>query len=139
IGTEPGGVYEVLRRLARTGLGGRMASGRQFVSWIHALDFCRAVDWLIRQPAADGIYNLTSPTPVPNASMMADLRRQVGAPFGLPAPAFLLEIGAFLLRTETELIIKSRRVIPERLLKEGFSFLFPTFPEAIADLEHQPN
>lgn len=135
IGTVPGGVYEVLRRLARFGLGGRMASGRQFVSWIHAEDFCRAIDHLLANEDARGIYNLSAPEPVPNAEMMRLLREGAGTPFGLPAPAPLLEIGAFVLRTETELILKSRRVVPARLLEEGFPFHFPTLAAAIADLE----
>ena len=137
IGPEPGGVYEVLRRLARFGLGGTMGSGRQFVSWIHAADFCRAFDHLLAEESSEGVYNLCAPNPVPNAEMMRILRRAVGTPFGLPAPAPLLEVGAFFLRTETELILKSRRVVPGRLLEEGFSFQLPTLESAATDLEQR--
>lgn len=135
LGAGPGGVYHVLRRLARLGLGGDMGTGRQFVSWIHAEDFCRAIDWLIANPEAAGIYNLTSPHPLPNGETMRTFRKVEDRCVGLPAPAWLLEIGAFLLRTETELILKSRRVIPQRLLAEGFEFRFPTLETALRDLK----
>lgn len=135
-GREPGGVHEVLRRLARFGLGGPMAGGRQYVSWLHAHDFCRAIDWLISQENAEGIYNLSAPEPVTNAEMMRQLRKIAGMPLGLPAPRLFLEIGAFFLRTETELIIKSRRVAPRRLLNEGFTFHFPTLNQALTNLEN---
>lgn len=134
LGSEPGGVNEVLRRLARRGLGGPMAGGRQYVSWLHATDFCRAIDWLIARENAGGVYNLSAPEPVTNAEMMRLYRRAVGMPAGLPATRWMLEIGAILLRTETELILKSRRVVPRRLLDEGFSFEFSTMADAIANL-----
>lgn len=136
LGPEPGGVNEVLRRLARRGLGGPMAGGRQYVSWIHAADFCRAIDWLIKRENADGVYNLSAPTPVTNAEMMRLFRRAAGMPLGLPATRWMLEIGAFFLRTETELIIKSRRVVPRRLLDEGFTFEFSTMADAITHIEN---
>lgn len=132
--SREGGVFPVLRRLARLGLGGRMGDGRQFMSWIHGDDFVRAVEWLIRNEAFSGIVNLAAPGPVPNAEFMAQLRRAVGMPYGLPATRWMLEMGAFLLRTETELIIKSRRVVPGRLLAERFQFRFPTLPSALAEL-----
>lgn len=133
-GEEKGGVYETLQMLARLGLGGRMGHGRQFVSWIHEEDFCRAIEWLIAQPEASGAYNLAAPEPLPNHEMMRILRGSVGAKFGLPAARWMLELGALFLRTETELIVKSRRVVPERLLREGFSFHFQQFESVIADL-----
>lgn len=138
MGPEPGGVNEVLLRLARLGLGGSMAGGRQYVSWLHATDFCRAIDWLIDRPGATGIYNLCAPEPVTNAEMMRLFRQAAGCPLGLPATRWMLEIGAVLLRTETELIVKSRRVIPRRLLDEGFTFHYPTLPEAISHLKTEP-
>jgi uncharacterized protein len=134
-GNEPGGVYEILRRLARLGLGGRNGDGRQYVSWIHAEDFCRAIEWLIGNERAEGIYNLAAPGPLPNAEAMAAIRRAVGMPIGLPATRWMLEIGAVFLRTETELILKSRRVVPKRLTAEGFEFKFAEFAAAVADLE----
>jgi len=130
-----GTVFRVLRRLARFGLGGRMASGRQFVSWIHEEDFCRAVEWLLTHEKLEGPFNLASPNPVTNRDMMTTLRRVVGAPFGLPAERWMLEVGAFFLRTETELMIKSRRVVPNRLLASGFSFKFPDLKAAMAEIE----
>lgn len=134
-GREPWGVYEVLRRLVRFGLGGNMAHGGQFVSWIHATDFCRAVAWLIDRDSASGTYNIASPHPVTNFEMMRTLRRVLHRPIGLPAARWMLEVAAFLMRTETELIIKSRRVVPARMLEEGFTFRFPSLDAAVADLE----
>mgnify|MGYP002623893175 CR=1 FL=1 len=130
----PGTVFTVLRRLVRLGLGGRMASGRQYVSWIHAVDFCRAVEWLIDHEELSGPVNLSAPNPLTNAEMMRELRKVHGVPFGLPAAKWMLEIGAFLLRTETELIIKSRRAVPTRLLESGFEFQYLTFEAAVSDL-----
>lgn len=127
-------VFPVLRRLARFGLGGRMASGGQYVSWIHEADLCRAMDWLIGHEEFAGPVNIAAPNPVTNSEMMAAVRELCGVPFGLPATAWMLEAGAFLLRTETELIIKSRRVVPARLLASGFQFRFAQMREAMAEL-----
>ncbi len=132
-----GGKNSVLRalvRLARLGLGGRMAGGRQFVSFIHELDFSRAVEWLIARDDLSGPVNLAAPGPVPQAEAMRILRGVLGVPFGLPAPRWLLEVGAFFLRTETELVVKSRRVVPGRLLASGFEFRFPEIEGAFRDL-----
>ena len=129
-----GGVFPVLRRLARFGLGGRMGSGRQFVSWLHIADFLRAVEWLLAQEDFSGPVNLAAPNPLPNAEMMQLLREAVGMPFGLPATEWMLEVGAVFLRTETELILKSRRVVPGRLLAAGFQFEFPEMRAALRGL-----
>jgi uncharacterized protein (TIGR01777 family) len=129
-----GGVYPVLRRLARLGLGGTMGDGRQYVSWMHEADFCRAVAWILDQEQLSGPVNLAAPNPVSNREMMRLIREAAGAPFGLPATRWMLEIGAFFIRTETELIIKSRRVVPGRLLASGFQFQFPEMRGALADL-----
>lgn len=134
LGLARNSVFPVLCRLARFGLGGRMGSGEQFVSWLHEADFCRAVEWVIQHEELSGPVNFTAPNPLPNAEMMRLFREAVGAPFGLPATAWMLEIGAVFLRTETELILKSRRVVPGKLLRSGFAFRFPTMCEAIADL-----
>jgi len=131
---DPDGVFDVLLGLARQGLGGRAGDGRQFVSWIHDQDFIRAIHYLIEHDALEGPVNLAAPHPVPNAEFMRALRDAWGIRFGLPANKWMLEIGAFFLRTETELILKSRRVVPGRLLQEGFAFNFPTWPEAAQDL-----
>lgn len=138
LGHARNSVFPVLCRLARLGLGGRMGRGNQFVSWLHVEDFCRAVEWLITHENMSGPVNLAAPNPLPNAEMMRLFRKLVGAPFGLPATNAMLEIGAFFLRTETELILKSRRVIPGKLLADGFKFQFPSMPEALQNLFDNP-
>ena len=130
---DRGGAFDILLGLVRRGLGGRNGNGRQYVSWIHDRDFVRSVYWLIEHDLA-GPVNLAAPNPVPNAEFMRALRRAWGSRFGLPATRWMLELGAFFLRTETELVLKSRRVIPGRLLASGFRFDFPTWPEAAVDL-----
>jgi uncharacterized protein (TIGR01777 family) len=130
----PGGVFDVLLGLVRWRLGGASGDGRQYVSWIHDRDFIRAIAWLIDHPELEGPINLASPNPVPNAEFMRTFRSAWGVRFGLPAARWMLEIGAFFLGTETELVLKSRRVVPGRLLQSGFVFQFPTWAEAAADL-----
>jgi uncharacterized protein (TIGR01777 family) len=131
---DRGGAFDMLLKLVRFGLGGRNGSGGQFISWIHEADFVRAVYWLIEHEPLSGTVNLASPNPLPNADFMRDLREAWKMPIGLPSTEWMLEIGAFFLRTETELLLKSRRVVPGRLLQDGFSFQFPTWPEAARDL-----
>jgi uncharacterized protein (TIGR01777 family) len=131
---DRGGAFDTLLYLVRLGLGGRSGSGEQFVSWIHDVDFVRAIEFLIARSDLDGCFNLTSPTPLPNRDFMAALRRAYGIAIGLAAADWMLEIGAIFLRTETELILKSRRVIPRRLLDAGFGFQFPDWSSASADL-----
>ncbi len=135
---DPNNAFVALRRLAQLGLGGRMGDGRQFVSWIHEHDFLRAIEFLVQHEAIEGNVNLAAPVPLPNAGMMQLFRQQAGTPVGLPAARWMLEVGAFFLRTETELIIKSRRVIPGRLLEAGFRFEFETFAGALENLVKQP-
>ena len=112
-----------------------MGGGRQYVAWIHQEDFCRAVEWILEHPALRGPVNVVAPNPLPNGEMMAVFRAVCGAPFGLPAARWMLEIGAFVMRTETELMIKSRRAVPGKLLASGFGFHFPTFQSALEDIE----
>jgi uncharacterized protein len=131
---DAGGVFAVLLGLVRRGLGGASGNGRQFVSWIHDRDFIRAVSWLIDHAELEGPVNLAAPKPLPNAEFMRTLRTTWGTGFGLPALPWLLEIGAFFMRTESELVLKSRRVVPGRLLQSGFVFQFPTWTEAATDL-----
>jgi uncharacterized protein (TIGR01777 family) len=131
---DRGGVFDTLLRLVRFGLGGASGSGKQFVSWIHDVDFLRSIDYLIQNPSLDGVVNLSSPHPLPNKEFMADLRRAWGIGVGLPASSWMLEAGAIFLRTETELILKSRRVVPRRLLDHGFRFEFANWPAAAKDL-----
>jgi uncharacterized protein len=134
---DPGGVFDTLLGLVRKGLGGSAGDGRQFMSWIHYEDFVAAVRWLIDREGIDGVFNVASPNPLPNAEFMRILREACGVPFGLPASAWMLELGAVFMRTETELILKSRRVVPGRLLERGFAFKFPNWPEAAQDLCRQ--
>jgi uncharacterized protein (TIGR01777 family) len=129
-----GGVLPVLTRLTRAGLGGTMGPGTQYVSWIHERDLARTLDWLIERDDFDGAVNVGSPHPVPNRDLMEALRRAVGVRIGLPATRPMLEVGAVFLRTETELVLKSRRVVPARLLASGFTFDFPEVEGALRDL-----
>lgn len=132
---QEGGAYPTLRRLAARGLGGRAATGRQMVSWMHIEDWLRAVDFLRAHPDASGVFNLSAPNPVTNTELQQTLRQLLGIPFGLPAPAWLLRLGAALLGSEAELVLKSRYVLPARLLEAGFSFHYRTLREAVGDLE----
>lgn len=127
---EPGGAFQPFANLARLGLGGRLASGNQRISWIHGYDFCRAVHFLIQHNLA-GAVNLSAPNPLPQRDFARELRRALAPGFGLPATRWMLEAGAFLLRTETELLLKSRWVLPRRLLEAGFEFAYPTWPQAL--------
>jgi uncharacterized protein (TIGR01777 family) len=131
---DAGGVFDALLGLVRRGLGGSAGSGRQYISWIHHEDFVAAMRWLIEHREVDGIVNVASPNPLPNAEFMRLLREAWGAPFGLSTPDWMLEIGAAFLGTETELILKSRRVVPGRLLEHGLTFRFPNWNEAARDL-----
>jgi len=131
---DRGGIFDVLVGMVRKRLGGRAGDGRQFVSWIHHADFTAAIAWLIARPDIAGVVNLAAPTPLSYAEFMAALRRGCGVGFGLPASRWMLEVGAFLMRTETELVLKSRRVVPGRLLDSGFAFRFHQWSEAAADL-----
>ena len=129
-----GGPFSILRWLARRGLGGRAGDGRQYVSWVHERDFVRAVRWLIDREDLDGAVNIAAPNPLPNADFMRALREAWGVRLGLPASAWMLEVGTWLLRSETELVLKSRRVVPGRLVQQGFAFEFPIWAEAARDL-----
>lgn len=131
---DRGGIFATLLGLVRLGLGGTAGNGRQYISWIHERDFVRAIEWLIAHEAVTGAVNLASPEPLPNAAFMAILREVWGMPVGLPAKGWLIELGAALMRTESELILKSRRVVPGRLLKAGFTFEHPRWSEAALEL-----
>lgn len=131
---DRGGVFDVLLSLVRHGLGGRAGNGRQYVSWIHCEDFVRVVYWLIEHEGVEGAVNVAAPNPLPNSEFMRSLRDAWGIPFGLPATEWMLEIGTRILRSETELVLKSRRVVPGKLLDEGFSFKFPDWTTAARNL-----
>lgn len=128
------GVFAQLLGLVRCGLGGRAGHGRQFVSWIHEFDFVQAVRFLIDNQDLVGIVNICSPNPLSNSEFMGELRRVWGTTIGVPSSNWMLELGAFFMRTETELILKSRRVVPGRLLQHGFQFQFPDWPDAANEL-----
>lgn len=131
---DRGGIFDTLATLTKRGLGGNAAGGEQFVSWIHEADFIRAADFLIRNETMTGPINVCSPSPLPYSDFMLALRRAMGVRIALPATKLMLEIGAILMRTETELVLKSRRVVPGRLLAKGFEFQNPDWPAAAAEL-----
>jgi uncharacterized protein (TIGR01777 family) len=131
---DRGGVFDAFLGLVRYGFGGPQRSGVQFVSWIHETDFARAMDLLIAREDLDGVVNLASPNPLPNRDFMRAIRQAYGSYVALPTSGWMIEIGAWLMRTESELVLKSRRVVPGRLMDSGFSFLFPDWPGAARDL-----
>ncbi len=131
---HPGGPFDLLLRLVRSRLGGRAGDGRQYVSWVHQDDFVEAVRWLICHDEISGIVNIAAPNPLPNTDFMQAIRDAAGVKVGLPATAWMLEIGACALRTETELLLKSRRVTSTRLIESGFTFKHPIWREAALDL-----
>jgi len=131
---DRGGIFDVLLGLVRYGLGGTQGSGHQFVSWIHDLDFIRSVDFLIAREDLEGVVNLAAPNPLPNRDFLRILREAWGTSIGLPAIEWMIEVGAFLRQTESELVLKSRYVTPRRLLDAGFAFTFPNWKSAAVDL-----
>ena len=130
----PRSVFAVLLRLTRLRLNGAMAGGRQYVSWIHERDFVRACDWLLTRDDFAGVVNVCAPEPLPQREFARQLRSAAGVRLGLPAAAWMLELGAVVLRTDSELLLKSRRVVPGRLLQAGFAFDSPRWAEAAAEL-----
>lgn len=128
-----GGAFIPLKNLAKLGFGGKQGKGNQFVSWVHEEDFARAVAFIIEKEMT-GVVNVVSPKPIRNADFMQKLRKAIGFPFGIPVNTFLLKIGSFIIRTEAELVLKSRNVIPKRLLENGFEFKFRTIETAIQNL-----
>jgi uncharacterized protein len=132
-----GEVFPITMRLIQFGLGGAWGDGRQYMSWIHETDFFRAIEFLIHREDISGIANLVAPAPLPNSEFLRILRETCGIRFGLPSSQWMLSIGALLMRTETELLLKSRRVVPAVLQKHGFQFCFPTWPQAAHDLVNQ--
>lgn len=131
-------VFQVFANLTKLRLGGAQGDGGQFVSWLHEKDFLRAVDFLLEHEELSGAVNVCGPTPLMNREFMREVRRAFGVSWGLPGPRIGLEVGAVFLRTETELILKSRRVVPGRLLEAGFEFEFKTWGEAVRDVAASP-
>jgi len=131
---DRGSIFAMLRRLARLGLAGSIAGGGQYMSWVHDRDFVRSLYWLIEHPELSGAVNIASPNPLPWRDFMRALRRAVHMPIGLPATRGMLELGTWALRTESELVLKSRRVVPRRLLESGFAFEYPEWPVGVKEL-----
>ncbi len=131
---DRGGIFDTLLGLVRLGLGGPSGNGKQFISWIHGQDFVNAIRFLIEHDEIDGPINLTAPNPEPNELFMRHLREAWGTPIGLPATNWMLELGARIMQSETELILKSRCVAPERLLEAGFQFDHPEWKSAAKEL-----
>jgi len=131
---DRGGIFDTLLGLVRRGLGGTAGSGRQYISWIHERDFVRSLYWLIDHEELFGPVNLAATNPLPNREFMRILREAWGTPLGLPATEWMLALGALFMGSETELALKSRRVVPTRLLNSGFEFEFPEWRSAAVDL-----
>ena len=131
---DKGSVFDVFCNLARRGLGGTLGGGKQFVSWVHEDDFSAALRFLVDHDELSGPVNIASPNPLPQREFAALVREAVGAKFGLPAAAWMVELGTWAMRTESELVLKSRRVVPTRLLQAGFEFRFPEWREACREL-----
>lgn len=131
---KDGGALGHLAPLVKLGLGGKNGSGKQFVSWIHIEDIERMIEWMMKNKNALGVYNCTNPTPIRNADFMKKIRKAIGIPFGLPATKWMIEIGTFFMRTESELVLKSRKVVPKRLQDEGFVFKFQEIEKALEDI-----
>ncbi|MEV4053207.1 DUF1731 domain-containing protein [Amycolatopsis sp. NPDC049688] len=134
---EPGGAFPMLLRLAGLGLGGPVAGGTQYMSWIHDADLIRAIGFLVERDDLRGPVNLAAPEPLPYRDFLRILRTAAGIPVGLPATKWMAEIGAFVLRSDTELLLKSRRVVPGKLLEAGFEFTHPQWPAAAEALVQQ--
>ncbi|WP_296316970.1 TIGR01777 family oxidoreductase [Winogradskyella sp. UBA3174] len=130
---KKGGALIPLKRLTQFGLGGKQWHGKQKVSWIHEIDFARAVSFLIDQNL-EGTFNIVAPKPTTNTYLMLTFRKALNIPFGISHPKWLLKIGAKIIGTESELVLKSRNVIPKKLIDEGFYFKYNTIEKAIESL-----
>ena len=131
---KDGGVIKPYLNLVRFGLGGRQGNGRQMFSWIHAADVFNIILFVREHKELSGVYNCSAPNPVTNEILTKNFREKTNTKFGLPSPAWLLKIGAVMVRTETELILKSRWVVPEKLLKAGYAFRYPTLDAALENI-----
>jgi len=131
------GAFPRLLNLVKMGMGGKQGNGEQYVSWVHEQDAARCTEWLLEHTELDGAINCTAPGPIKNKTFMRYIREAARMPFGLPAPEWLLKIGAVVIGTETELILKSRWVLPQRLLNGGFAFQFAQAELAVKDICHK--
>lgn len=136
---KEGGVIRPLKNLVRSGLGGKQGNGRQMFSWVHIEDVFRIIEYLSEHKELSGVINTAAPNPVNNKTLMQLLRKNMNVGIGLPSPAWLLEIGAVIIKTETELILKSRWVVPERLLQSGFQFKYPVLDDALRHILDKEN
>jgi uncharacterized protein (TIGR01777 family) len=136
---ENGGVMTPFKNLVRVGLGGAQGTGNQKFSWIHIEDLFEIILFLKEKEELSGVFNCSSPDPVTNSELMKQFRIAMNRKVGLPSPKWLLTIGSFLIRTETELILKSRWVIPERLEREGYKFKFNKLDMALQHLLKRTN
>jgi len=127
-----GGVMPYFRNLAKFGLGGKQGNGQQYFSWVHEHDVTGIIDFLVSNPDLEGVFNVSAPNPLPNYAFMQAVRKVVNAPFSLDTPKWVLQIGSVFIRTETELILKSRWVLPRRLTEAGYNFAVPTIQAALA-------
>ncbi|MFM2048549.1 MAG: hypothetical protein RI955_1097 [Bacteroidota bacterium] len=128
------GVFTRLKMLTKFGLGGKQGNGKQYVSWIHITDFCRCIEFFMNQQTANGAYNLCTPNPITNEILMQTFRQKMKINFGIPSPNLILKLGALIIGTEPELVLKSRRVVPKKIMDEGFKFLHPSIDTAIESL-----
>lgn len=130
----PGGVLIPYFNLLKLGLGGEQGSGKQMYSWVHIKDTCRMIEWITEHKSIEGTYNCSSPNPVTNKQFMQTLRRVTGYTIGLPAYEWMLKIGAIIIGTETELVLKSRWVVPTKISETGFQFKYPLLENALTDI-----
>lgn len=132
---KSGGVFPVLKKLSKRGLGGTMGSGKQYFSWIHIDDLCRVVEFIFQNENLAGTFNLSAPNPIPNKELQKLIRKSNLFSINIPQPKFILEFGARLIKTETELIIKSRFVVPARLLDLDFNFKYENIETCLSSLK----
>ena len=131
---KDGGVMKPFINLVRFGLGGIQGSGKQMFSWIHIEDLFNIILFFQSHKELKGVFNCSAPNPIDNKTLMKTFRKVMKVKIGLPSPAWLLEIGAVIIKTETELILKSRWVVPEKLLESGYAFKYPTLEMAISNI-----
>jgi uncharacterized protein (TIGR01777 family) len=136
LGAE-GGVMMPYLNMVKFGMGGHQGSGRQQYSWVHISDVCSMMEWLHDHPEQEGVFNCSSPNPVSNKQFMQTMRKATRNPFGLRATSWMLSIGACLVGTEKELLLKSRWVVPTRALQAGFTFKFPQLQAAVENIISQ--
>ncbi len=129
-----GGAFPRFTQLTRFGLGGHHGSGTQYVSWVHEADVAAFFQWLIDTPGVDSVIDLAAPTPVTETTLMSALRARLKPFVHFNVPGWMLPIGALLMRSETELVLKSRRVVPTRALALGYRFHHSTIATALDDL-----